>query len=202
MTTNPKIALIIGSTRQARWADKPAQWALKKMQERRDIEVELVDLRDFDLPIFDAAASDFFVPSTDPRVVRWQETIARFDGYVFLVAEYNRSITGALKNALDQDYAGWGRKPMGAIGYGGVGAARAIEHLRLIAVEVQMVPVRSAVHIGGSEFFRVSNYNPNPEPMEAIEPVLAGSAKDMLDQVAWYARILKQARQTEARQAA
>jgi NAD(P)H-dependent FMN reductase len=202
MTTKPKIALVIGSTRQARWADKPAQWMLKQMQARDDMEVELVDLRDFDLPFFDEVASSMWVPSQDPRAVRWQETVARFDGFVFVVAEYNRSITGALKNALDQDYAGWGRKPMGALGYGGVGAARAIEHLRLIAVEVQMVPVRSAVHIGGSEFFRVSNYNPNPEPMEAIEGVLAGSAKDMLDQVAWYAGVLKDARKVEARQAA
>ncbi|WP_210529515.1 NADPH-dependent FMN reductase [Rubellimicrobium arenae] len=202
MTTTPKIALVIGSTRQSRWADKPAQWMLKKMRERGDIDVELVDLRDFDLPFFDEVASNMWLPSKDPRATRWQETVAGFDGYVFVVAEYNRSITGALKNALDQDYVGWNRKPMGAIGYGGVGAARAIEHLRLIAIEAQMVPVRSAVHIGGSEFFRVSAYNPNAEPMEAIEAAIGGSAKDMLDQVAWYARVLKQARQAETRQAA
>jgi NAD(P)H-dependent FMN reductase len=195
MTSIPKIALIIGSTRQARWADKPAQWALEKMQARNDIEVELVDLRDFDLPFFDEVASNMWMPSQDPNALRWQRKIAEFDGYVFLVAEYNRSITGALKNALDQDYVGWNRKPMGAIGYGGVGAARAIEHLRLIAVEAQMVPVRAGVHIGGSDFFRVSAYNPNPEPMEALDGVLAGPVKDMLDQVSWYAGVLKPARE-------
>ena len=194
MAQKPKIALIISSTRAARWADKPAQWALQKMRERDDIDVELVDLRDFDLPFFDEVASNMYVPSQDPRAVRWQQAVAGFDGYVFLVAEYNRSITGALKNALDQDYVGWGRKPMGAIGYGSVGAARAIEQLRLMAVELQMVPVRAGVHIGGSDFFRVSAYNPNPEPMEALDGVLAGSLKEMLDQVGWYGRVLKEAR--------
>ena len=105
MADKPKIALIISSTRDARWADKPAQWALQHMQARDDIEVELVDLRDFNLPFFNEVASNAYVPTQDPRAVRWQQEIARFDGYVFLVAEYNRSITGALKNALDQ--ANW-----------------------------------------------------------------------------------------------
>jgi NAD(P)H-dependent FMN reductase len=142
------------------------------------------------------------MPSSNPEGIRWQRTVASFDGYVFLVAEYNRSITGALKNALDWDYVGWNRKPMGVVGYGSVGAARAIEQLRLMAIELQMVPVRAGVHIGGSDFFRVSAYNPNPEPMEALDGVLSGSFKDMLDQVSWYARILKEARQAEERQAA
>ncbi len=194
MADKPRIALIISSTRQARWADKPAQWALAKMQERDDLEVELVDLRDFDLPFFNEVASNAYVPTQDPRAVRWQQKVAEFDGYVFLVAEYNRSITGALKNALDQDYVDWGRKPMGAIGYGSVGAARAIEQLRLMSIELQMVPVRSGVHIGGSDFFRVSAYNPNPDPMEVLDPILDGGFKDMLDQVSWYARVLKAAR--------
>jgi len=202
MAQKPRIALIISSTRQARWADKPAQWALQKMQERDDIEVELVDLRDFDLPFFNEVASNAYVPTQDPNAVRWQQKVASFDGYVFLVAEYNRSITGALKNALDQDYVGWNRKPMGAIGYGSVGAARAIEQLRTMAIELQMVPVRAGVHIGGSDFFRVSAYNPNPEPMSALDGMLSGSVKDMLDQVAWYGRVLKDAREVDARQAA
>ena len=67
MTQKPKIALIIGSTRQARWAETPAQWMLGKMQERTDFDVELVDLRDFDLPLFDEVASNLWMPSQDPR---------------------------------------------------------------------------------------------------------------------------------------
>jgi NAD(P)H-dependent FMN reductase len=202
MAQKPRIALIISSTRPSRWADKPAEWALRKMQERSDIEVEVVDLRDFDLPFFDEPASNLYMPSSNPEGIRWQKTVASFDGYVFLVAEYNRSITAALKNALDWDYVGWNRKPMGVIGYGSVGASRAIEQLRTMSIELQMIPVRAGVHIGGSDFFRVSAYNPNPEPMEALDGVLSGGFKDMLDQVSWYARVLKEARDAEERQAA
>jgi NAD(P)H-dependent FMN reductase len=195
MATKPRIALIISSTRPTRWADKPAQWALKHMQARGDIDVELVDLRDFDLPFFDAVASNAYVPTQDPNAKAWNDKVASFDGYVFLVAEYNRSITGPLKNAIDWDYVNWGRKPMGVIGYGSVGAARAIEQLRTISIELQMVPVRAGVHIGGSDFYRVGPYNPNPEPMEALDGTLGSSVKDMLDAVAWYASVLKPARE-------
>jgi NAD(P)H-dependent FMN reductase len=199
MADKPRIALIISSTRKARWADKPAQWALKKMQARDDFEVELVDLREFDLPFFDEPATNAYVPSQNPQALRWQQKVASFDGYVFLVAEYNRSITGPLKNALDQDYVGWNRKPMGIIAYGSAGGARAAEHLRMMAIELQMVPVRSGVHIGGSDFFRVSAYNPNPEPMAALDQILDSSIKDMLDQVSWYARVLRDARGADAK---
>jgi NAD(P)H-dependent FMN reductase len=194
MAAKPKIALIIGSTRKTRFADKPAQWMLKQMQARDDLEVELVDLRDFDLPLFDEMASNAYMPSQDQRAVAWQKKISGFDGYVFVVAEYNHSITGSLKNALDQAYVEWAKKPMGAIGYGGVGAARAIEHLRGIAVELQMVPVRNAVHIGGGDFYRVGPYNPNAEPIEAIEGSIGGSASATLDDVVWWANATKAAR--------
>ena len=202
MAQKPRIAVIISSTRDTRWADKPTQWILSKMKARTDIEAEVVDLRDFDLPFFNEVASNAYVPSKDPRALRWQETIASFDGYVFVVAEYNRSITGALKNAIDHDYVNWNRKPMGVVAYGSVGGARAVEQLRTIAIELQMVPVRAGVHIGGSDFYRVGPYNPNPEPIEALDGMLAGSAKDMLDSVAWYARVLKEAKVAEERQAA
>jgi NAD(P)H-dependent FMN reductase len=197
MPTKPRIALVISSTRPTRWADKPKEWILRQMQARGDMEVEVLDLRDFDLPFFDEPASNAYMPTQNPEAIRFQREVARFDGYVFLVAEYNRAITGALKNALDWDYVNWGRKPMGAVGYGTVGAARAIENLRTISIEMQMVPVRTAVHIGGSDFFRVGPYNPNPEPIEAIEQSVGGQAKDMLDQVVWYARVLKPAREAE-----
>lgn len=117
-STKPKIALIIGSTRAARFADVPAQWMLKQAQARTDLDVELVDLREFNLPFFDEVASNAWVPSQTPEAVRWQQTLARFDGFIFVVAEYNHSLTGALKNALDQAYKEWNHKPFTAIGYG------------------------------------------------------------------------------------
>ncbi len=194
MADTPHIALVISSTRPMRWADKPAQWMLKQMQARPDMTAEVLDLRDHPLPFFDEPASNAYMPTQNPDAIRFQNEVKRFDGYVFVVAEYNRSVTGPLKNALDWDYVNWGRKPMGAIGYGSVGAARAIEQLRTMAIEMQMVPVRAAVHIGGPDFYRVGPYNPSAEPIEAIEAGLMAGAKEMLDAVAFYGALLKGAR--------
>ncbi|MBQ2260288.1 MAG: NAD(P)H-dependent oxidoreductase [Loktanella sp.] len=193
MTNKPKIALIIGSTRQTRFADKPAAWMLAQAQKRDDMDVELVDLRDFDLPLFDEAASNLWMPSSDERAVKWQQKIGEFDGYIFVVAEYNRSITGALKNALDQAYNEWNRKPMSAIAYGSVGGTRALEHLRNIAVELQMVPTRNAVHIGGGDFFAVHPLGSNNE-IDTIADHLQASVDGTLDDIVWWANATKAAR--------
>lgn len=193
ITPLPKIALIIGSTRATRFADVPAQWMLEQARAREDLDVELVDLRDFNLPLFDEVASNAFVPSQNPEAVRWQQTLARFDGFIFVVAEYNHSLTGALKNALDQAYKEWSRKPFTAIGYGGVGAARAIEHLRAIAVELQMVSTHAAVHIGGSDFFTVFPAVGN-QPIKTIEQNLLPSATTALDELVWWAKATMAAR--------
>jgi NAD(P)H-dependent FMN reductase len=187
MTVKPRIALIVGSTRPTRFADKPAQWMLKQAQARDDLEVELVDLRDHPLPFFDEMASNMWMPSKNPEALRWQQTVGRFDGYIFVVAEYNRSITGVLKNALDQAYNEWNRKPFTAIGYGGTGAARAIEHLRLIGIELQMVSTHAAVHIGGSDFMSIFPRGGN-KPIEDIEAGLLPSAKTAIDELVWWAR--------------
>ncbi|MDM7255088.1 MAG: NAD(P)H-dependent oxidoreductase [Paracoccus sp. (in: a-proteobacteria)] len=190
----PKIAVIIGSTRKTRFADKPAAWLMEQLAGRDDMSFELVDLRDFDLPLFDEVASNAWVPSSDPRAVAWQDKIGQFDGYIFLTAEYNRSITGALKNALDQAYKEWNRKPMAAFGYGGLGAARAVEHLRNIAVELQMVPLRNAMHLGGGEFFKVSPMGAGADMAEVAE-VLTPSLNATLDELAWWAKATKTARE-------
>lgn len=186
MAHTPKIAVIIGSTRATRWADKPAAWMLKQAQARTDMTAELVDLRDFDLPLFDEPASNMWMPSTDPRAIAWQKKLAEFDGYIFVVAEYNHSVTGSLKNAMDQAFVEWNKKPMTAIAYGSMGGARAMEHLRLIAVEVHMVPTRSAVHIGGADFWKVHTLGQNL-PIEDIEANILPSAKASLDDLVWWA---------------
>jgi NAD(P)H-dependent FMN reductase len=196
MVPKPKIAIIIGSTRPTRFADKPAQWMLKQAQARDDIEVELVDLRDHPLPFFDEMASNLWMPSQNSEAIRWQETIGRFNGYIFVVAEYNRSITGVLKNALDQAYKEWNRKPFTAIGYGGTGASRAIEHLRGIAVELQMVSTHAAVHIGGGDFMAVFPMGGN-KPIEEIEANLLPSANTALDELVWWAKATMAAKAAE-----
>jgi NAD(P)H-dependent FMN reductase len=193
MSSKPKIALIIGSTRPTRLADKPAQWMLKQAQARDDIEVDLVDLRDFDLPFFDEMASNLWMPSQNPQAIKWQETIGKYDGYIFVVAEYNRSITGALKNALDQAYKEWNRKPFTVIAYGGLGGARAVEHLRTIGVELQMVSTRTGVHIGGGDFMTIFPMGGN-QGMEAIEANILPSANTALDELVWWAKATMAAR--------
>ncbi|MFQ8432793.1 NADPH-dependent FMN reductase [Amaricoccus sp. W119] len=199
--SKPKIVIIIGSTRKARFADKPAAWLLEEVKKRDDLEVELLDLRDFDLPLFDEVASNLWVPSSDERAVAWQNKIAEFDGYIFLTPEYNHSINGALKNALDQAYKEWNRKPAAAMGYGGVGAARAIEHLRGIAIELQMVPLRNAVHLGGGEFMKVSPLGKNGE-MSEVADILRPSLGAMLDELVWWANATKAARTKTAEEVA
>lgn len=184
--SKPHIAVIIGSTRDSRFADKPAAWLFENVSKREDMSFELIDLRDYDLPFFNEVASNAWVPSQDPRAVRWQEKLAEFDGYIFLTAEYNRAVPGALKNALDQAYKEWNRKPAAVMAYGSMGGARAAENLRTIAIELQMVPVRSGVHLGGTEFFKVSPLGGNGE-MSEVDGVLQPSLKGMLDDLHWWA---------------
>jgi NAD(P)H-dependent FMN reductase len=185
--SKPRIAVVIGSTRSTRLADIPAQWILKQARARGDMDVELVDLRDYQLPFFDEMASNMWMPSQNPESIRWQKTVGSFDGYIFVVAEYNHSVTGALKNALDQAYKEWNLKPFTAIGYGGVGAARAIEHLRMIGVELQMVSTHAAVHIGGGDFMAVHPMF-GKKPIEEIEANLLPAAKTALDELVWWAK--------------
>jgi NAD(P)H-dependent FMN reductase len=111
-----------------------------------------------------------------------------------VTAEYNRSIPGSLKNALDQAYVEWNRKPFGIVSYGSVGGTRAAEHLRTIGIELQMVSTRSAVHIGGSEFMKVHPLGGDPKPMSEIEGAIGGSAKAMLDELDWWTRATMAAR--------
>ena len=197
MPSKPRIALVIGSTRPTRFADKPAQWMLKQARARDDMDVEVVDLRDHPLPFFDEVASNMWMPSQNAEAIRWQQTVGRFDGYIFVVAEYNHSLTGVLKNALDQAYKEWNRKPFTAIGYGGTGAARAIEHLRNVAVELQMVSTHAAVHVGGGDFMAVHPMGGN-KPIEEIEANLLASAKTALNELVWWAKATMAAKAAEA----
>lgn len=192
-----KIAVIISSTRPTRFGDKPAQWILEKANARPEIDAEIVDIRDFDLPFFDEMASNAWMPSSNPNAVKWQNKISEFDGYIFVTAEYNRAITGALKNALDQAYTNWNKKAFGAVGYGTVGGARAVENLRTIGIELQMVSTRSAVHIAGADFMAVHPGFGGTKSLNDLEASIGNSAKDMLDQLIWWGNATKSAREND-----
>jgi NAD(P)H-dependent FMN reductase len=180
MTDLPKIAVIISTTRASRFADIPATWILDLARARGDMEVELVDLRDFPMPFFDEAASNLYLPSQNEVAQRWQRKVAEFDGYIFVTAEYG----------LDYAYPEWNRKPAACLGYGSVGGARAIEQLRLNCVELQMAPTRNGVHIQGVDFFEALQ---NRKPLADI-PFIDTNAVTMLDELHWWAIALKTAR--------
>ena len=119
-----------------------------------------------------------------------------------MVAEYNHSISGALKNALDQAFNEWNRKPAAALGYGGVGAARAVQHLREIAVELRMANVAPGVHIGGGDFIKVHPLGGDPRPLSEIEGSIGASADAMIGELYWWAEMLRGARAEDRRKAA
>src|SRR5690606_8391189 len=108
--SKPKIAIIIGSTRDVRYGIKPAEWVHAAASKRSDMEVQLVDLQEFPPPFFNEMASNACAPPEDETGRRWQEKVGGFDGYIFVTPEYNRSIPAALKNALDFAYPEWNRK--------------------------------------------------------------------------------------------
>jgi len=189
--SKPRIGVIVGSTRPGRFGDKPAEWIAARAKATGAFEVETLDLRDYKLPFFDEKSSPAYVPSEAPGAKEWQEKIAGLDGYIATAAEYNRGPTGVLKNALDYAYGEWNRKPIGFVGYGGVGGARAVEHLRLIAIELQMAPVRTGVHIAWADYMQVASGDKKLSEFEHLNQ----SADDMLGQLAWWAKALKTARE-------
>jgi NAD(P)H-dependent FMN reductase len=186
----PKIAIIISTTRAARFGEKPAKWIRDIAAARGDMSVELIDLRDYPMPFFDEVASNMWAPSKNEVAQRWQKKVAEFDGYIFVTAEYNRGVPAVLKNALDYAYPEWNRKPAAYVGYGSVGAARSIEHLRLICVELQMAPTRTGVHIQGGDFMAVWQGGKDIKELAYLEK----NSKDMLDELHWWASALMAAR--------
>ena len=195
--SKPRIGIIIGSTREGRFGDKPAQWIYEIAKRRGDIDVELVDLRDFPLPFFDEVASPLWVPSKDETAQKWQKKVESFDGFIFTAAEYNRGPTAVLKNALDYAYPQWVKKTAAFVGYGGVGGARAVEQLRLHAVELQMAPVRVGVHIQWGVMSEVMEGKKKLADFDFLNQ----TGRDLLDQLVWWTKALKEARETEAQTA-
>ena len=185
-----KIAIVISTTRAARFGHKPAQWINDIAAQRDDIETEIVDLRDFPMPFFDEVASNAWAPSQNAVAQRWQKKVAGFDGYIFVTAEYNHSMPAVLKNAFDYASPEWNKKAAGFVGYGSVGGARAIEQLRLVAAELQLATVRTGVYIQGADFMAVWKEG---KELKDITYLQAG-AKEMLDQLAWWTKALKVAR--------
>ena len=185
-----RVGIILSTTRAGRFADKVGAWLLGLVAAREDMEFELVDLRDYPLPFFDEPMSPLWTPPKNEVALRWTKKIATFDGFVFVTAEYNHGIPAVLKNAVDYVAHELARKPAAYVGYGGVGAARAIEQLRLVNIEQRMAPLRSGVHIGGADAMDLLVHGKSL----ADKPHLVPSVSAMFDELAWWTGALKEAR--------
>ncbi|KOO47227.1 reductase [Viridibacillus arvi] len=173
-----KIGIVLGSTREGRVSPQVGEWVKGLADQRGDAEYEIIDIADFKLPFLGD-------PNGDTQGISgWAEKINGCDGFVFIVQEYNHSITGALKNALDLLRAEWNNKAAGIVSYGSVGGARAAEHLRGILGELLVADVR--VHPALSLFTDFENGS-------VFKPadVQAASVNDMLDQVIAWSGALK-----------
>jgi NAD(P)H-dependent FMN reductase len=190
MQKRPKIGIILSTTRQGRFADIPTNWLFNIAKQRNDAEFEIVDLRDYPMPFFEEKMALAYAPTQNETALRWEKKIASLDGYIFVTAEYNHSIPAVLKNALDYLYSEIHRKPATFVGYGGTGAARAVEHLRNILAEEQVASVKHTVHIGMVEMIGMLREGKSM----ADYPYLDDFAKRMLDEIVWWANTLKEGR--------
>lgn len=185
MQSSLSIKVIAGSTREGRFSDKAAAWVADELQKKGISDVEVLDLRDYEMPFFNSPVSPAMItePYAHEAVARFTKKIGEADAYVIVTPEYNHSTSGVLKNALDWVYKEWGNKPVAFVSYGSVGGARAVEHLRLIAVELQMTPIREAIHLSAQDYFPTIMGNNTPDDLFAKYTDKVGSMLNQL--LAW-----------------
>jgi NAD(P)H-dependent FMN reductase len=186
-----KLGVILASTREGRRGEGYARWIHALLSAHQGATTELLDLRDWRLPSYDYAAMPTAAEKsyTDATARGWVEKIASLDGYVIVTPEYNHGYPGALKNALDHAYAAWNDKPVAFVSYGGTSAgARAVEQLRLVAIELRMVPIRDEVNVRliGIQL------DEHGQPTDSFYAKRAGV---MIDTLLWWARVTKDGRE-------
>lgn len=189
-----KIAVIIGSTREGRVTDRLATWVAEEV--KKQAEVEVLDLKDYELPFFEEAISPRYNPDRKPEgaVKSWLEKLASFDGYVLVTPEYNRATSGVLKNALDfLDYQ-MEQKPVALVGHGTTGGAQAVGNLRNALPGVGAVTIPQAIYFNHRVGEVISEDGDLHEEIAANpygpQTALASQAK----QLVWFADALKAAR--------
>jgi NAD(P)H-dependent FMN reductase len=159
-----------------------ARWVYEIGGSRGDAEFELVDIKDYDLPLLDEPMSAIFGQYSNDHTKAWSAKIASFDAFVFVTPEYNHATSGALKNAIDYLYNEWNNKAAGFVGYGGAGGTRAVENLRLVMGELMVADVRAQVALSlYTDFENFSVFKAAPHQEKSVH--------DVLDQViAWGGR--------------
>ena len=187
------ISVIVGSTREGRFSEKPAHWILQHLKKREGVDARLLDLRDFPMPFFDQRVSPSTAgkaPYENAVVQRWTAAIAASDGFIFVTPEYNYGTSAVLKNAIDWVYPEWNRKAAGFVSYGSALGARAVQQLRETAIELQLAPVRRSVHIPVSTLrahFQGGDVDAGLAELEA-------AAAALIDDLLWWTRTLETAR--------
>ena len=186
-----RIKIILGSTRPNRFSEYPGRWVTGLIEKREDVDVELLDLRDYQMPFFSepVSPSSKKEPYKNEAVVRWTKKIGEADGFIIIAPEYNRGTSGILKNAFDYVFDEWANKPISFVSYGTAGGARAIEHLNQVAMELQMIPVRNAVRILAQWDLRGEGGIVKEGAFEQYER----AANTMIERLLWLARTLKEA---------
>jgi len=194
--TDLRIGIILGSTRPGRNGEQVAKWVLEQASKRDDAQYDLIDLLDYNLPHLDEAIPPSAQQYANEHTKAWSKTIDAYDGFVIVTPEYNRSPSGALKNALDFLYKEWNNKAVGFVSYGAQASGlRAVEHLRQIAGELQLADVRTAVGVSLiTDFEQFSVMKPVPHH----EPTLT----TMLDQLVAWSGALRGVRESVALAAA
>lgn len=147
-----KIQVILGTTRQGRFSEKPGKWIFEELQKIDGIGAELVDLRDYDLPFFNEEMSPYAMERAgkeyeNNEVKKWTDKVAEADGFIVVTGEYNHGYPAVLKNSLDWVSKQWRSKPIGFVSYGGAGGARVIEQLRQVAIELGMIPIKNSISV-------------------------------------------------------
>lgn len=189
------LAIVLGSTREGRSSDRQAKWILATAVQSEGVEPEIVDLRDYPMPFFDESASPRYNPNRviEPSVQKWLSKLESFDAYIFVTPEYNHSITGVLKNALDYVTNELNRKPVTIASHGSVGGARAAMHLKEILSVSRAVPIPQAIAMPGMSDKIDEKGNLN-EDIKANPYGPQGALEGLLKELKWYSDALLAAR--------
>lgn len=189
-TLNVKI--ILGSTRDGRFSEHAGAWVAKEISKHTGITADVLDLREYPMPFFAEAATPSYKkePYAHPVVAAWTAKIAEADAFIVVSPEYNHGYSAVLKNALDYVYEEWNNKPIAFVAYGSALGARAVEQLRQVAVELQMAPIRNAVHI---PYETVASVSQGTGAAEALAPFVE-RLSGLIEQLSWWAKALRTAR--------
>jgi len=191
-----ELKVIVGSTRPGRFSELLLPWLSTAVAKHDGFKLEILDLRDYQMPFFEAAVSPAYIENADygnSEINRFAAKISDADAVIMITPEYNHGYSAILKNAIDSVYREWNNKPLGIVSYGSAGGARAVEQLRQVGIELQMAPIRNGVHVMAPWLLT----DADGSLKEGVLDGYTASLDAQLTQLHWWAVALKQARQAK-----